>query len=58
MLVISIVILGLAGVGWLIYKKINELNGELIKHEEELKKLNEKLKIYGRLNKLEEKAGI
>lgn len=55
---IIFLILILAGIGYILYKKINEVNKELERIDIEQQKLKDNINIYKRLAKIEAKLKI
>jgi len=55
LIMLGVLIITIVALIFIIYKKFNEVDKELANQKSEQKKLNEKLKIYKRLSKLEEK---
>lgn len=56
--IILSIIIGVGAVIIIVYKKFKEVDNELEIQKTEQKKLDEKLKIYKRLSRIEEKVGI
>lgn len=56
--IILSIIIGVGAVIMIVYKKFKEVDNELEIQKTEQKKLDEKLKIYKRLSRIEEKVGI